>query len=122
MEDDALISIVLDMVATMRDNEGIGLAANQIGVSKRILVIDAGTTLALINPVIWEYKNWVVGEEGCLSIPDKNYDVKRATWIKVKFTNVLGQEHEVVIDDPIIARVVQHEVDHLNGVLISDYE
>jgi peptide deformylase len=104
----------------MRRNEGIGLAANQIGVSKRILVIDVGRALAMINPTIWEYKNWVMGEEGCLSIPDENYEIKRATWIKVKFTNVLGQEHEVVIDDPIIARVIQHEVDHLDGILICD--
>ncbi len=120
MEDDSFTKLILDMVATMRENEGIGLAANQIGVLKRIIVIDAGVTLALINPVIWEFKNWIVGEEGCLSIPGENYEVKRATWIKVKFTNKLRQEHEVVIDDPILPRVVQHEVDHLDGILICD--
>ena len=117
---DALIRIVIDMIATMRENEGIGLAANQIGVSKRILIIDAGKTLVIINPVIWEFKNWVVDEEGCLSIPDKKYDVKRAEWIKIKFTNLSGQEHEVVVDDPVLARVIQHEVDHLDGILICD--
>ena len=120
MEDDSFTDLILNMANTMRVNDGIGLAANQIGVSKRILVIDAGMTLAMINPVIWEFKNWVVGEEGCLSIPDKKYDVKRATWIKVKFTNTLGHKHEVVIDDHILARVVQHEVDHLDGILICD--
>jgi len=120
MEDDTLTRIILDMANAMRVNGGIGLAANQIGVSKRILVIDAGMTLAMINPVIWEFKNWVVGEEGCLSIPDEKYDVKRATWIKVKFTNTLGQEHEVVVDDHVLTRVIQHEVDHLDGILICD--
>lgn len=120
MEDDSFTKLILDMANTMRTNGGIGLAANQIGVSKRILVIDAGMTLAMINPVIWEFKNWVVDEEGCLSIPDEKYNVKRATWIKVKFTNTLGQEHKVVIDDHILARVVQHEVDHLDGILICD--
>ena len=115
-----LLPLINDMVTTMYEHEGIGLAANQIGVSKRILIIDAGKTLVIINPVIWEFKNWVVDEEGCLSIPDKKYDVKRAEWIKIKFTNMSGQEHEVVVDDPILARVIQHEVDHLDGILICD--
>lgn len=119
---DSLIDLVLGMANVMYENEGIGIAANQIGVSKRILVIDAIKPLALINPTIWEYKNWVVGKEGCLSIPDKEYDVKRATWIKVKFTNVHGQEHDLVVDDPVLARVIQHEVDHLDGILICDKE
>lgn len=115
-----LLPLINDMVTTMYEHEGIGLAANQIGVSKRILIIDAGKTLVIINPVIWEFKNWVVDEEGCLSIPDKKYDVKRAERIKIKFTNMSGQEHEVVVDDPILARVIQHEVDHLDGILICD--
>ena len=115
-----LLPLINDMVTTMYEHEGIGLAANQIGVSKRILIIDAGKTLVIINPVIWEFKNWVVDEEGCLSIPDKKYDVKRAEWIKIKFTNMSRQEHEVVVDDPILARVIQHEVDHLDGILICD--
>ncbi len=115
-----LLPLINDMVTTMYEHEGIGLAANQIGVSKRILIIDAGKTLVIINPVIWGFKNWVVDEERCLSIPDKKYDVKRAEWIKIKFTNMSGQEHEVVVDDPVLARVIQHEVDHLDGILICD--
>jgi len=117
---DTLTPLIITMTNTMHEYGGIGLAANQIGVLKRILVIDAGKTLAIINPVIWEFKNWVVGEEGCLSIPDKKYDVKRAEWIKIKFTNLKGQEHEVVVDDHVLARVIQHEVDHLDGILICD--
>ena len=117
---DTLTPIIIAMTTIMHEYGGIGLAANQIGVSKRILVVDAGKTLAIINPVICEFKNWVVGEEGCLSIPGKNYNIKRAKWIKIKFNNIKGQEHEVVVDDPVLARVIQHEVDHLDGILLCD--
>ena len=117
---DSLIRLITDMANVMNESGGIGLAANQIGVSKRILVIDVGTMLAMINPIIWEFKDWAEDEEGCLSIPGKMYNVKRATWIKIKFTNIYGQEHEIVVDDPILARVIQHEVDHLDGILICD--
>lgn len=120
INEDLTNSLIMDMIETMREHDGIGLAANQIGVSKRILVIDIGVPLAMINPTIWEFKNWVVGEEGCLSIPGENYEINRATWIKIKFTNLQGQEHRVIIDDRIIARVVQHEVDHLDGILLCD--
>ena len=119
---DDFFGFVLDMHETMDAEEGIGLAANQVGVNKRLITLrlSGGMRLAMVNPIILSSKRWGFSVEGCLSIPDKLYKLQRAAEIRVRFTDLQGKEREIVIDDDIIARVVQHEVDHLDGVLICD--
>ncbi|GAB7388082.1 peptide deformylase [Bacillaceae bacterium] len=109
-----------DMAETMYDAEGVGLAANQVGILKRVVVIDVGDgLLELINPEIVEKKGEQFGPEGCLSFPGLLGDVRRAQWCKVKALNRHGQEI-VVEGEDLLARALQHEIDHLNGVLFID--
>ncbi|MDR3289212.1 MAG: peptide deformylase [Peptococcaceae bacterium] len=99
---------------------GIGLAAPQIGVSKRAIVIDIGEgPVELINPVILESRGEQVDSEGCLSIPDTIGDVTRAAELKVRGLDRQGQPLEIEAKD-LLARVLQHEIDHLEGVLFID--
>ena len=113
---------VMDMFDTMTHYDGIGLAANQVGVNKRLIAVQLNDRLqlAMVNPKILEYKNWSDDEEGCLSIPDKKFIISRAQKIKIKFVNLQNETKITVIDDPLIARIIQHEVDHLNGLLLED--
>lgn len=117
-----LRKLVKDMFETMYDAEGVGLAAPQIGVLKRLFIIDCSCgedkkqKLALINPEIVSAEGRQVGEEGCLSIPGFREPVKRALTVTVKARNVKGEEIEVSVDE-LLARAVLHEIDHLNGVL-----
>ena len=118
--------LVDDMFETMYAAEGIGLAAPQIGVSRRVVVLDvspsdpAVETMVLINPELARGEGEVVGEEGCLSLPGVVGDVKR--WAQVH-VNALDRDGNVVrgVMTDIAARAVQHEVDHLNGVLVTDH-
>lgn len=117
-----LRQMVEDMFDTMYSAKGIGLAAPQIGVSKRLTVIDVsageegGEKIVLINPEIVEKAGSQLGEEGCLSIPGFREDVKRAMKIKVRAQNVEGDTLEYEVDE-LLSRCMQHEIDHLNGVL-----
>jgi peptide deformylase len=117
-----LRQMVEDMFDTMYSAKGIGLAAPQIGVSKRLTVIDVsageegGEKIVLINPEIIEKAGSQLGEEGCLSIPGFREDVKRAMKIKVRAQNVEGDTLEYEVDE-LLSRCMQHEIDHLNGVL-----
>lgn len=117
-----LRQMVDDMFDTMYSAKGIGLAAPQIGVSKRLTVIDVsageegGEKIVLINPEIIEKAGSQLGEEGCLSIPGFREDVKRAMKIKVRAQNVEGDTLEYEVDE-LLSRCMQHEIDHLNGVL-----
>ncbi|MEA3392042.1 MAG: peptide deformylase [Candidatus Marinimicrobia bacterium] len=117
---------VVDMIETMYDDDGIGLSANQVGLTKRFFVIgmnafeDGRGDSIFINPVIlemseelWEY------EEGCLSVPGIREYVTRPLTIKVKYLDDRGQEHEEILTD-LAARVFQHEIDHLNGIFFVD--
>lgn len=108
--------LIRRMAKTMIENNGIGLAAPQVGISKRLFVMGNDTKLiACINPEILEGENVVTDTEGCLSFPNLWLKVKRNDKIKVKYFNALGQE---VITEftGLIARVYQHERDHLDGI------
>ncbi len=118
--------LATDMLETMYDAPGIGLAAPQVGVMRRLLVMDCikeGTPepMVLINPVvIWASEDQTVYEEGCLSIPDQYADVKRPAEVQVRWTDLdgAGQERQFA---GIWATCVQHEIDHLDGKLFIDY-
>ena len=123
--DAGIVSLIEDMSETMRAAPGVGLAAPQIGVSQRIIVIDTNAcgrdqgVLALINPRILSSEGTQNGEEGCLSIPDFRAEVTRAAKIEV-----VGRERDgsevVIFADGLFARVLQHEIDHLDGILFLD--
>lgn len=109
------------MIDAMKTANGVGLAAPQIGILKQIIIFDIEESpICLINPeIFWESKIKVVDEEGCLSVPGVIVPVERAKKIKVRALNIKGKQFEVVAEG-LIARIIQHEVDHVNGVLIID--
>ncbi len=125
--DEEIRTLAKDMLDTMYDAPGIGLAAPQIGVMKRIVVIDiAGEgekpdPMVLINPEIIRFGDEMqVTEEGCLSIPELYYEVERPNAVTVKYTDLDGNEVEKETEGKL-AVCVQHELDHLDGVLYIDY-
>jgi peptide deformylase len=114
--------IIADMTETMYDEVGVGLAAPQVGISLRLIVIsdeDTRGVQALLNPAIVERGGEVTGEEGCLSIPGVFAPVTRAAWVKVEARSVDGQPVAINARG-LRARVLQHEIDHLDGVLFID--
>ena len=115
-----LRELIKDMFETMRQNNGVGLAATQVGVKQRVIVTDAGEEpLVIINPEIVNRRGEEIAEEGCLSFPGIKANIKRAKNITAKGLNENGEE--IVLEATgILARVIQHEVDHLNGILIVD--
>jgi len=123
--DDSLITITEDMIETMYDASGLGLAANQIGLSSNLFVIDVGIAqekrdpAVIINPVITASEDEVMGEEGCLSIPDIFAEIKRAQHVEVKGYDLNGNEVRYEAEG-ILARAFQHEMDHLQGGLFWD--
>jgi peptide deformylase len=123
--DAALRRLVAEMFESMYVGQGIGLAAPQIAITKRLTVIDVSfkkdpkDKLVLINPEIVETRGRQVEEEGCLSLPDIREKVKRAAWVKVKAQNEHGEWFEVEGEE-LLARAILHEIDHLNGVLFID--
>jgi peptide deformylase len=115
-----VIKLLDDMAQTMYDAEGVGLAAPQVGISKRIAVIDCGNELIeLINPEIVQHEGEQFGAEGCLSIPGLTGEVRRYQKVTVKAIDRHGKEFTVSGED-LLARALQHEIDHLNGVLFLD--
>ncbi len=115
--------LVEKMLKTMRDEEGLGLAANQIGVASQVMVGRSGTEegqIVLVNPIIVEADGEDVMGEGCLSVPVATVEIPRAEILVVRGFGADGKEVEYKVEG-IIARMVQHEIDHLNGVLIIDY-
>ncbi len=120
-----LTQLAHNMIETMRLNEGIGLAANQVNVLKRLFVIDwnlideALEAKAYVNPEILSREGSEIAEEGCLSIPNVRADVPRAYKIRVRYQTLEGKTVEEELED-LPARVFQHELDHLNGVLFID--
>jgi peptide deformylase len=123
--DAKLKKLVDEMFDSMYAAQGIGLAAPQIAISKRITVIDVSfkknpeERIALINPEIIEREGKQVEEEGCLSLPEIREKVTRAAKVKVKAQDVSGEWFEVEGDE-LLARALQHEIDHLDGVLFID--
>jgi peptide deformylase len=119
--------LVEDMFATMYAAPGIGLAAIQVGVAKRVVVMDQSKRedehkpLAFINPEItWTSEEKATHEEGCLSIPEYYEEVERPERVKVKYLDLDGKAHEVTAKG-LFATCIQHEVDHVNGVLFIDH-
>jgi len=117
--------LVDDMIEIMQEKNGIGLAANQVGVLKRIIAIDLSnydeqmTPLALINPEITAYQGKEILEEGCLSIPEIFEEVERYSSINVNYQTIYG-EHKILECGGLLARTIQHEIDHLDGILFVD--
>jgi len=109
-----------DMIETMKENDGIGLAAPQVGILKRIIVVDIGQgPLVMVNPDILEKDGEQIITEGCLSVPNKNGNVKRPEKLKVTYTDLEGDKHTIKTEG-LLSVVISHEVDHLNGVLFID--
>ncbi len=113
--------LIDDMVETMRKADGVGLAAPQVGVLRRIVVIEVeeGNVLELINPEILEMSGEQIGKEGCLSVPGKQGIVKRPSYVKVMALNRKGEEC-VYEGTELLARCFCHELDHLDGTLYID--
>jgi peptide deformylase len=125
--DDALLKLADDMLETMYDAPGIGLAGIQIGVARRILVVDVSreedekNPIVMINPeIIRSSDERSVYEEGCLSIPEYYAEVERPASVTVKHIGRDGKEH-VIEADGLLATCLQHEIDHLDGVLFIDH-
>jgi peptide deformylase len=115
------------MLELMYEAKGLGLAANQVALPYQMLVMNPSADpnqkeheRVCINPVILEHKGWVEGEEGCLSFPGLFQKVRRFKTIKVHYYNLQGQAVEVVPADSLESRILQHEIDHLHGILYID--
>ena len=127
--DDGLQTLIDDMIETMYAAPGLGLAANQVGVLKQVLVIDVGpgeeeeteesSLMVLVNPEITFMEGQNDSEEGCLSIPDYTTIVRRAEKVKVKCLDRHGEPLEIE-GEGLLAKAIQHEIDHLNGILFVD--
>jgi peptide deformylase len=127
--DERIRTLVADMFETMYDAPGIGLAAIQIGVPKRVVVLDVSSKkddedpapLVLINPrITWSSDDVRAYQEGCLSIPEYYEDVERPDRVRVAFLDHDGAERQIEADG-LLATAIQHEIDHLDGVLFIDH-
>lgn len=126
--DESIKKLLDDMLETMYASKGVGLAANQVGVLKRLVVIDVeqgedgqlGNPMFFVNPeIIWNSDENVCDFEGCLSVPEQRAEVERYLAIKVRYQDYNGKEQELYTDD-FLAIALQHEIDHLDGVLYID--
>lgn len=112
--------LIEDMLDTMYDAEGVGLAAPQVGILKRIVVIDVGDgPIVMINPVILETSGEQTDNEGCLSVPGKAGKVTRPNYVKAKAINEEGEEY-IIEGEELLARAICHELDHLDGHLYTE--
>jgi len=128
MIDDDINRLIDDMVETMHAAPGVGLAANQVGVPLQLAVIELGdhkgagphrSLVVLINPEMVSMEGSVVAEEGCLSVPDFTEKVKRAAKVRVRAQDRQGKPFELEAEG-LMAKALQHEIDHLNGILFID--
>jgi peptide deformylase len=123
---DEIRQLARDMLEIMYDSDGVGLAAPQIGVSKRIIIVDVDPydpskdPIALINPEIVDRQGQESAEEGCLSVPEIRGEVKRAGKVTVEGLDLDGKKLRIEATE-LLARALQHEIDHLNGVLFIDH-
>ncbi|MEW6609639.1 MAG: peptide deformylase [bacterium] len=122
------LNLINNMIETMYAANGIGLAANQVGVLHRIIIMDTSQNekdknhhnpVVLINPEILSCEGENVGEEGCLSFPEIRVEIRRATQVRAKALNVNGETIEIEATG-LPSRVLQHEIDHLNGIVFID--
>ncbi len=124
--DDNLKRLVEEMNETLRAEDGVGLAAPQVGKSVKVVVIDTtngeAEPVALVNPVIVESsEEMVTSEEGCLSVPGISLSVSRHAVVTVKAFDLNGKEFKIEKADGLMAKALQHEIDHLNGIMIVDH-
>jgi len=124
--DEDLARLAEEMIEVMHDSDGIGLAAPQVGISKRILVMDISPIdeeaepMVFVNPVIMEARGECTLEEGCLSVPEVRENISRPDEILLRYQTVSGDINSENFNG-WMSRVLQHEIDHLNGVLFVDY-
>jgi len=126
MIDSSIRKLAQDMLDTMYGSDGVGLAAPQVGVSKRIMVIDVSgeddppKPIIFINPEILEKDGELSGQEGCLSFPDVFFEVKRSNRVVVRFQDLRGKTLKLTAEGNLLCRAIQHEIDHLDGELFID--
>ncbi len=124
--DGEMRQLAADMFETMYANKGVGLAAPQVGVSRRLAVIDPSAgedeaaRIVLVNPEILVKEGMQIGEEGCLSIPGFREDVKRAWRVRARAQDLEGKFFEIEGEE-LLARAIQHEIDHLDGILFLQH-
>ena len=115
-----ITTLIDDMLETMYEANGVGLAAPQVGILKRIVVIDVGEgPIVMINPVILETSGEQTGEEGCLSLPGKSGQVTRPNYVKARFYDENLDEYEIEGEE-LLARCICHELDHLDGHMYTE--
>lgn len=120
--DDKLAKLLDDMKDTLAKADGVGLAAPQVGILKRVVIISfEDFFLEMVNPVIIEQSGEQIGPEGCLSVPGKSCDVKRPNKLTCQYQTRFGKKKEIKVED-FIARIFCHEIDHLDGILYYDKE
>ena len=118
--DERLLTLIEDMKETMYEADGVGLAAPQVGILKRLFIVDIGEgPLVFINPEIIETSGTQTDEEGCLSLPGETKEVVRPNYVKARALNEKGEEFEIEAEE-LLARAILHEYDHLNGTLFID--
>jgi peptide deformylase len=125
--DDSIRKLIDDLLETMYAAPGIGLAANQVGVLKRVLVLDVAregeppAPMAFVNPeILWKSEELATYEEGCLSLPEHYADVERPAEVKVRYLDRDGAQQELHATG-LLATCLQHEIDHLNGTIFVDH-
>lgn len=125
--DASIEKTVKRMIKNMYDNDGVGIAAPQIGVTKRIVVIDCDydgrnkNPMVLINPEIIEKSDEMYdGTEGCLSIPGVCFTIPRHKYVKVRALDLKGQPYEIEAEEDLLCRCLQHEIDHTNGITMFE--
>ena len=128
--DDNMRRFLDDMLETMYADKGCGLAAPQVGVTQRVIVLDpnpsdddlsARQPMYLVNPeIIWHSEETVLFNEGCLSLPEQRAEVERFERVRVRFLDYAGEEREILADE-LLAIILQHEIDHLDGILYIDH-
>ena len=115
--------ILQDMADTMYKADGVGIAAPQVGILKRMFLVDIGDEnglMVFINPEILEVSGSQCGDEGCLSLPGESHEVERPNYVKVKAFNEKGEEF-ILEGEELLARAILHENDHLDGILYIDH-
>jgi len=123
--DGKIRKLISDMADTMYATGGVGLAAPQVGVSKRVIVVDvspydpSASLISIVNPEVVSEAGEVLHEEGCLSVPECVEGIKRSQWVKIRGLDERGREIEVE-GEGMLAIALQHEIDHLNGRVILD--
>lgn len=120
--DDKLAKLLDDMKDTLDKADGVGLAAPQVGILKRVVIVEfEDFFLEMVNPVIVEQSGEQIGPEGCLSVPNRSCDVKRPNRVVCEYQTRQGNKKKITVED-FIARIFCHEIDHLDGILYYDKE